>query len=88
MCPNYLSVIFKKDGYRTVTTYRITGTLKKMVNRYCCNACGPTWSSRVQFYANEIYTEIVNLFIKKTALIGRFLRNSAKPCEAIYHTVL
>lgn len=87
MCPKCSSVNFKKNGHRTVTTYRLTGALKKTVNRYYCKACGHTWSSRVQFYADEIYTEIVNLFIKKTARIGRFLRNSAKLCEAIYHTV-
>lgn len=87
MCPKCLSVNFKRNGFRMVTTYRLTGALKKPVNRYYCNGCGHTWSSRVQFYADEVYAEIVNLFIKKTALIGRFLRNSAKPCEAIYHTV-
>lgn len=86
MCPKCSSVNFKKNGCRTVTTFHLTGAFKKSVNRYYCNTCGHTWSSDVQFYANEVYAEIVDLFIKKTSLTGRLHKNSAKLCEAIYHT--
>ena len=72
MCPKCTSLDFVKNGKRNVTVFNLKGGRVKIVNRYICKECSHTWSAKVQFYADEIYKEIVDLLIKKTNLIERF----------------
>lgn len=87
MCPKCLSFNFKKNGHRKITIFYLSGTHKKVISRYLCKDCGHTWSAKVQFYADEVYLEIVDLLIKKIVLIERFLKTSVRKCAVIYHTV-
>ena len=87
MCPKCSSLDFVKNGKRNVTVFNLKGSRLKVINRYICKECSHTWSTRVQFYADEIYKEIVNLLIKKTNLIERFLKNLVTGYVVIYPIV-
>lgn len=87
MCPKCTSFNFVKNGRRNVTVFNLKGSRQKVIYRYICKDCHHTWSAKVQFYADEVYLEIVDLLIKKIVLIERFLKTSVRRCAVIYHTV-